>query len=130
MFTLAHSIFSADRSFYQSMYSPFESSHRAYVILLTHFFFARYLALTPIFAIVEVCMTAIIYPIGGLRPGFNHVFVFYCVLLLHTMTARAWGMLSAAVFRGPIYSGYLALLFVALNVVFSGTANALSNCVL
>lgn len=120
MLTLAHSIFAADRNFYQAMYAPYESSHRSYVILLIHIFYARYIALLSIFAFVEICMTAIIYSIVGLRPGFSHVLVFYLILLLHTMAARAYGMLSAAVFRGYESSGFFVLFFVVLNVIFSG----------
>lgn len=86
MIPLAHVIFSSDRNCFQVLQYPPR--------LLIRLFYGRFFALMPIFAVIEICMTAIIYPIMKLRSGFGHVFAFWLTLLLNTMSARALGMLS------------------------------------
>ena len=100
-------------------------SQFGFVHVMNHpmsFYWARYLSTAPVRVLGSVLLSAILYPVTGLRRGFDHFMIFLLVLLLQTMTGVALSMMVSAVCaRREGLARYIAVMLLKFNVVFSGT---------
>lgn len=67
-------------------------------------------------------LSVIVYPIAGLRSGFDHYLVFLLTLVLHSFAGVSTAMMISAVCaRSTGLSSYIGILALSINIVFAGT---------
>jgi hypothetical protein len=86
------------------------------------FYMARFVSVLPLRLAGSLVLTAIIYPIAGLRSGFHHLLIFLLTLMLQSMAGLATAMMISAICaRSSGLSSYIGTLVLSVNIVFAGT---------
>lgn len=81
----------------------------------------RYTAETQLRIIYALLSAAIIYPICGLRPGFNWYLLYQLGLIMQAMGNGAFGLNVAAFISNHLTGAWVATLFFLFNLLFSGS---------
>jgi hypothetical protein len=89
--------------------------------------FGRYLPEMPFRILYTIIVSALIYPIVGLRPGFQYYLLYQTGFILQTIANGAFGMLMSAIFRDPILGVWGAIFINEYNYIFSGVAYTASR---
>lgn len=81
----------------------------------------RYTAETQLRIVYGIISAAIIYPICGLRPGFNWYLLYQLGLILQAIGNGAFGLNVAAFFSNHLIGARVAVVFFLFNFLFSGS---------
>ncbi len=84
-------------------------------------YYAKFIALNSFRILFFIPFTAIVYPIIGLRSGFNRGIIFFLILAVQQMAAISIGLLISAMFIDPIVAGVVISAIVLVTFLFSGS---------
>lgn len=82
--------------------------------------FGRYVAEMPFRIILIVLSTAIVYPIVGMRPGFQWYLLYQLAFILQTFANGAFGLNVTAICKDEFTATWVAIIFFSFNFIFSG----------
>lgn len=86
----------------------------------TSVYIANFLALASFRILLFIPFTAIVYPLVGLRGGFDRVMVFFLALVIQQMATISVAMLVAAIFIDPNVAGVVISTVVLVTFLFGG----------
>lgn len=85
------------------------------------FYLARFVSSMPLRLAGSMLLSAILYPVAGLRAGFTHYLVFLLTLMLHSLAGVSTAMMISAICaRNAGLSSYIGILALSINIVFAG----------